>query len=340
MEFEPLVVEDGNLVDIDEILPKPSPASRHRTSRWRYLGLFLVGVLVLSVVMVSKVRSVHKRFEDLQDTYANGVIGLNKELPHNALSRGCKAGSVCMCDNSVTVDGCYSWNYQVGDVFIFDVGPGATPENIVENAAMMAIYEGAVHASTVTEVNGPMDKNLTNVIITEALKGSTMKVVQNTLGDILRGRIYRSLWIKRVDKSRFQKFDSHAETIKQWGRNHKGEPFDQELMLQKAIPFPWRWIAPNWIEALPGCDGRKKALDLYHAGGPRKWFCSQLVSWTLAFAGGLNTDYGDAGDCVTPPWDGHIEYLQMAPGDLLNQPFWDPASLHIPCPSGCTVDLV
>merc|ERR1719162_1097390 len=73
---------------------------------------------------------------------------------------------------------------------------------------------------------------------------------------------------------------------------------------------------------------------MYDAGGPGKWTCSQLVAWTLAFAGGLNTDYQNPYDTCKngqPGWV--IQDIQECPGRLMEEDnIWDPAiTWSMPC---------
>jgi hypothetical protein len=323
-----------------ELTPNLLPKQRCNVTRGTFLRLSLLALVVAGVLSIAAVRRASMLFESLADEYANSAgvkdsISL-AALPPDALSRGCVPGAVCLCQHGA--GSCKSWTFQVGDVLVFQYGPATNPELGTENFLMQSLYNGAVHSAIVTEVHGPA---LTDIIVTESLKGNHDAVYAGTMLEVLGMRMYHGVWINRVDTARFPNFVNRITDIANWARARVGEPFDRALMFQKAIPFPWRWAAPNWIEACPGCDGRKKALDLYNSGGPGKWFCSQFVAWTLAFPGGLNTDYGSNGACVTPPWDGHVEFLEVAPGDLIHQPFYDANGIYASCAGqyGCDIGV-
>jgi hypothetical protein len=232
---------------------------------------------------------------------------------------------------------CYAWRFEVGDVLIFGVAPETnTPMETISAITMDILYAGACHSAFISAVNGPA---LTDIVVTESLKGPHMAVFASSLQEVLAGRQYTYVWLNKVDRARFPNFVNRVAEIGTWSAARVGEPFDTQLMVEKSVPFPWRGTDPHWIEALPGCSGREKALNLYKSGGLGKWFCSQLVAWTLAFPGGLNTDYGSNGDCVTPPWDGHVEFLEVGPGDLIHQPFYDASGIRVPCEQGCDIGV-
>lgn len=335
MESEPILKEDACDNDLEretysEFSPKPCLASYHLT-RGRCFRLSLLALVTVGLLGAGLVWKANQLFESSVDGYTKSarvkdVISLVR-LPPDAGSNGCVPGTVCVCDQAGKRS-CVSWTFEVGDVLIFQFMPSTTIPMGVANLFMQALWKGAVHAAIVTEVRGPA---LTDIVVTEAMKAPHNKVFSSTMDHLLGRSLYHGLWIRRVDRARFPNFVNHFNDIATWAHAHVGEPFDMALMIEKAVPFPWRWTDPHWIEALPGCEGRAKALNLYHRGGPGKWFCSEFVAWTLAFPGGLNTDYGDKGACATPPWDAHVEYLEVAPGDLVDQPFYDTSGVFVSC---------
>jgi hypothetical protein len=329
-DYDPLLngnddAEDAGIVEVD------------RSSRCR---LFRISAVVLTVfgllgaTLLGRVHAVHERHAD---EYANlARAGVDKAVAlyaQTGLSAGCPPGvGTCFCDRQSGL--CKRWHFQVGDTLVFAYGPDSNLELQVINAVMKMLYSGAVHAAIVTEVKGP---GLADVIVTECLKGNHDSMIISNMNEVLNYRQYHGVWVRRVDTARFPNFASRSATMTSWGQARNGEPFDRSLMFKKMILAPWRYLEPGWIAALPDCQQRQKALTLYHNGGPGKWFCSQYVAWTLAFPGGLNTDYGDAGGCATPPWDGKVENLQPAPGDLISQPYWDASNFYASCPEGCEI---
>jgi len=118
-----------------------------------------------------------------------------------------------------------------------------------------------------------------------------------------------------------------------WAQERVGEGFDQQMM----IPFKRRFSASSrYVPINPACKDRKRAMAMYREGGPGKWICSELVAWTLAFAGGINLDYkSDSDDCELPPWP--VQNIQPFPGELSSAAFFDPnTKWRMPCQdAGC-----
>lgn len=247
---------------------------------------------------------------------------------------GCSTqGAVCICDGYGVQKKCREWVFKVGDVMIFGRGPATTPMLAAINMAMEATGPGAVHAAIITEVRGP---NMTDIIVTECLKEPHLKILQSNMEEVLQYRQYHDVWIRRVDATRFPKFASRASAITQWANQRIGDPFDKQ-MLYPGI----RITEPSFFPKDAGCDQRERALEMYRRGGPGKWICSQFAAWTLAFAGGLNTDYPGPGasTCAAPSWDGVVDFLEPSPNDLINQKYWDNSNYHVVC-KPCRIDMI
>jgi len=246
---------------------------------------------------------------------------------------GCEnLGVFCMCDVNYK---CKSWNFEVGDVIIFGTGRD-TLALAGFNFLARSFLHGAVHAAIVTDVRGQRPGD---IIVTEALADQKQRVVQGNASAIFTHRTYHDVWIRRVDAIRFPLFTSRSLDIAHWANQHAGDPFDSAMMYPGVRNID---DSDNYIQPEPDCAKRQAALQMFQAGGPRKWMCSQFVAWILAFAGGLNTDYPDGGSCPVPKWDGKVENLQPSPGDLLQQPYWDAHDFHIVCANqwttnGCSV---
>jgi hypothetical protein len=326
------LIEQG---DANNYAAKADTAGDQRY-RLRYAAM---SVALFALLAIAAVRRVDSILESHADEYANFRKASIDDsvsfaaLPHN--ETGCDNNTICFCsygkDGSM-VKGCKQWTFKVGDVLIFQYGPANDLELKVINLVMNTLFDGAVHAALISEVHGP---DLKDIIVTECLKGNKMRMISSTLYEVLGFRMYHGFWIRRVDKERFPQFAQKAQAITAWSKARVGEPFSKAGIAEKAIIFPWRYASPSWIAANPGCAQREKAMKLYRKGGPGSWFCSQFVAWTLAFPGGLNTDYATSKSCSVPRWTGMIENLQPAPGDLINQPVWDNSSFFMPCPMGC-----
>lgn len=263
--------------------------------------------------------------------------------------------AVCFCPQDKEL--CTQFRFEVGDILIFGHGPSNTPELALENGLMQLVAHGAVHASIITAKTGAF--GLDGYIITEALKpmaGSAESgVVESTLCELLDHRQYHDVWVRRVDKARYPQFFAKLPAMASFAKQQLGEPFDNNML------FPGIRISdPNWFPQNPNCLDRQRAIDKYKAGGPDKYMCSQLVAWTVAYGGGLNTDYGaqagsDGGlsgggysggggasgqgcENDVPGWV--VPHLQPSPGDLLEQPYYDASRYHVLCKGGCGAGFV
>jgi len=313
---------DGLLAD-EKGLPEASPLEA-RARRRGCSHHYAIPFVILLVVGVVSFCSLSVLLDPSQGYYNMKVSDSTNLWEFTPDHPGCvDNGGLCMCGPDHQ---CHQWDLQVGDVFVFGYGPDTLSLAFV-NVVARAFSHGAVHAAIVTEVNGP---GLGDILVTEAIADTRMTIMQTKVSDLLNHRSYHEVWIRRVDSTRFPMFASKAAAITQWANQHVGDDFDK-VMLYPGI----RNIADvgNFIPNKPNCAQRTKALQLYQAGGPRKWMCSQFVAWTLAFAGGLNTDYspGGSSSCAAPAWDGKVESLQPAPGDLIHQSFWGSKGFHVVC---------
>jgi hypothetical protein len=343
--FSPIAVEDPE--DAEHVEEGATRAGCRKHNRTLPIGAgLLVFVGFLAVAVIRKLDAMHEEYSDTYAGFAHASLGKGEAVSLAALPAAhapcVNNGGTCFCSRT---GGCKQWTFQVGDVLIFSYGPNSNAELTMINNVMRLFYQGAVHSAIVTEVNGAA---LSSIIVTEVIKGMKNRVIRSTMEEVLNYRQYHGVWIRRVDAARFPKFARKGAALASWGNARLGEPFDKGLMLKKVVLFPWRWFDDNWIAPNPDCGQRHKAMDLYHRGGPGKWFCSQFVAWTLAFPGGLNTDYGagqglgasSSAGCSLPSWDGKVDYLQPAPGDLIQQSFYDQSNFYMDCPKGCDNGLL
>jgi len=269
-------------------------------------------------------------------------------------------GSVCICTGSYTVSGkdsygfnkleatklesqtaCQPWKFMVGDL-IFVEKPSGHQKKFQE-ASIVARFTGSpvVHNAMVTRVP-PIGEQQTgeNVIVTEALKGVWKKVVQNTIRTLVERYPFGGVSIRRVDAEKYPNFFSPVvqSQITSWADSIVGQPFDTVMVnpAKKRLFTDGRFIDPI---GGPSCDERKRADKMYAKGGPKKWICTQLLAWTLAFPGGLNLDPTNTEPlCDVPKWV--VKDMQPNPGDMLTAPFVAKSDWKIPCGThGCWIGV-
>lgn len=205
---------------------------------------------------------------------------------------------------------------------------GFTGSKVVHNAVVMEVPPGAQTADT--------------VFVEEALKGVWRKVMRNSLTTLVTRYPFGGISVRRVDAAKYPSFFTPETTarIVQWGQKILGEPFDTVMVNPMKKWWDQWYVSPN-----PGCAQRKAANELYARGGPQKWICSQLMAWTVAFAGGLNL--GVDGDGIRDgDWGCKIDQyvvqdLQPFPGAMLNAAWTDPnIQYRAPCaPTGCFIGV-
>jgi hypothetical protein len=266
-------------------------------------------------------------------------------------------GSICICSGGYAINGvdkngynmfqatpkstaCQQWRFKVGDVILVEK-PAEMKQAYVPAYVVAAVSNSpVVHVAIVTKVP-PLGVNQTadNVIVTEALKGAWKRVLQNSFREIVERFPFGGISIRRIDEKRFPRFFSpeRQAAITQWGDARVGDGFDQDML----IPLKRRFAAgKRYVSINPDCKERKRALKMYKTGGPGKWICSEFVGWTLAFAGGINSDYGLlSSGCDVPTWT--IKNIQPLPGELTDMSFFDPKMpWHMPCEAvGCFVGV-
>jgi len=276
--------------------------------------------------------------------------------PYTVESSCVPDGRICICSQGFILSGsdvhndniftkmpgatgaCNQWHFQVGDVILVEKPSAVKKEYIPAMVVAAATNSPVVHTAIVTKVPPPgVNQTAENVIITEALKGAWKQVLQNSLREIVERFPFGGISIRRVDAKKYPRFvlPDRLNRISEWADKRVGDGFDNHML----IPVKRRFTTGNrYIPINPSCADRKKAIALYKAGGPGKWICSELVAWTLAFAGGINTDYGAISeDCEEPSWK--IKNVQPFPGELSDAEFFDPAiRWRMPCgETGCFV---
>jgi hypothetical protein len=233
---------------------------------------------------------------------------------------------------------CQQWTFKVGDVILVE-RPSVLKQAYIPAYVVSTVSNSpVVHVAIVTKVPAPgINQTADNIIVTEALKGSWKQVVQGNFRNIVERFQFGGVSIRRVDAKRFPLFFSaeRQAAITTWADSRVGDGFDEDMM----IPLKRRFAAKDrYIPVDPHCKDRLRALEMYKKGGPGKWICSQFVGWTLAFAGGINTDYGLLSDsCQVPSWT--LKNVQPLPGQLTDMDFFDQNLLwHMPCTGlGCFV---
>jgi len=278
--------------------------------------------------------------------------------PYTVESSCLPDGRICICSQGYIVSGsdvhndniftkmpgasgaCNQWLFQVGDVILVDKPSAVKQKYIPAMVVAAATNSPVVHTAIVTKVPPPgVNQTAENIIITEALKGAWKQVLQNNLREIVERFPFGAISIRRVDAKKYPRFFSpdRLAKISEWADKRVGDGFDNHML----IPIKRRFTTGDrYIPINPSCADRKRAIAKYREGGPGKWICSELVAWTLAFAGGLNQDYGTISeDCEEPPWT--IKNVQPFPGDLSETDFFDPnIKWRMPCDDfGCFVGV-
>lgn len=318
----------------------------------------MIGMELFERDLVSKL-DLHRSFQ--KTSAMSGAVSL-VEMPliptqPYSTNTGCHPdGRICICSQGYAVSGidkygyntfkkvddktpstgCQQWDFQVGDVLLVDK-PAAVKQAYIPAMVVASVTNSPiVHAAIVTEVPPPgVNQTAENVIVTEALKGSWQRLVQNTLRDVVERFPFGAISIRRIDAKRFPRFfqPQRRHEITQWARQRVGDGFDKQML----IPLKRRFTTKDRYTPIdPACEDRKKAMAKYKQGGPGQWICSEFVAWTIAFAGGINIDYGSlSDDCDVPPWT--VKNLQPFPGDLADTEYFDPdIKWRMPCHAeGC-----
>lgn len=264
-------------------------------------------------------------------------------------------GRICICSGGYMVSGsdvyndnllrpqhgataCKLWHFQVGDVILVDKPSAVKPEFFPAMVVATATNSPVVHAAIVTKVPPPgVNQTAENIIITEALKGAWKRVLQNTLREIVERFPFGAISVRRVDEKRYPRFFSpeRLNAMSEWADKRVGDGFDNKML----IPIKRRFTTGDrYIPIDPSCEDRKRAIAKYREGGPKMWICSEFVAWTLAFAGGINQDYGAiSDDCELPSWN--IKNVQPFPGELSDTEFFDERiQWRMPCEdAGCFI---
>jgi len=277
--------------------------------------------------------------------------------PYQADASCKQDGSICICSYDFAVTGvdddgfnilkkqtsasaCQQWTFKVGDVILVE-RPSVLKQAYIPAYVVSTVSNSpVVHTAIVTKVPSPgINQTADNIIVTEALKGNWKRVVQGTFRNIVERFSFGGVSIRRVDAKRFPIFfsDRRQKEITQWANAKVGEGFDEDML----IPIKRRFAAgERYIPIDPSCKDRLRAIEMYKRGGPGKWICSEFVGWTLAFPGGINTDYGLLSDkCQVPSWT--VKNIQPLPGQLTDMDFFDQRLLfHMPCTAtGCFVGV-
>jgi hypothetical protein len=87
-----------------------------------------------------------------------------------------------------------------------------------------------------------------------------------------------------------------------------------------------------YVAQEPNCAQRQRARALFQDDKAKAWVCTSIVTWALAFPGGLNGDprLQDPG-CTEPHWI--IRNMQPHPKQLLSMPIWGERA-HLRCVGG------
>jgi hypothetical protein len=268
--------------------------------------------------------------------------------PYRQIDACPDTGAVCICsEDYVATDknangenvfqpqsgsvACQPFRFQVGDVIFFEKPKGQGPAFFQANTVARFTNSPIIHSGIVSYVPPEETKvqNADDIIVTEALKGNYKTVTQQTLRHVIQRWNFGAYQIRRVAPT-FDSFKSHSQDITTFLNGVKDQDFDSDMMMpgKKEWGTNGRYIDPRRSVA---CGERQRAFEIFKTGGPGKWMCSQLVEWTLAFAGGLNLDYSPDDHCTGPGWT--ITDLQEWPGRLLGEyNLWDPSiTWRMPC---------
>jgi len=378
-QYQPVDIEGGDHQELNGRDRVFRPAALLRRS---LCAALLVGALFCLSEMagsyVVKSMDVHREFQrsSLRDTV--GLWDHADDSPFVNEWSCPQDGRVCICAHGFAPDGlnkngevkfveregwsgCQPWFFKVGDVLAFERPTGGDQEQLFTAAKLVSTVTGSpiVHTGIVTQVPPPgVNQTGENVIVTEALKGMWQEVVQNPLRYVIERWPFGGFQIRRIDPVRFPKFRDRAQQVAEWASAKVGQPFDKDML----VPFKRRWTTGRrYVTPDPDCEERKRAFKMYQEGGPGKWICSELVSWALAFAGGLNLDYpekapddekdekdekedkedkddkDDKDRCIFPRWN--IKNIQQNPGQLFRDDIYDPnITWKVPCGElGCYV---
>jgi len=273
---------------------------------------------------------------------------------------GCKDdGSICVCTEENVVIGedalgynqfqpqigataCQMWKFKVGDMIFVEKPSGDQHQYPEANIVAKVTGSPVVHTAIVTQI--PVEgvrQTAENVIVTEALKGQWKKVLQNRFRVLIERYPFGGISLRRVDEKKYPDFFTPAAAAKMtaWANSVLDQPFDTTMVnpAKKRLFTKGRYINPDTWGGGPNCDERNRAVQMYNAGGPGKFICTQLVAWTIAFAGGLNTNPKNVdGQCAVPAFT--VKDLQPNPGDMLKVPWVGPGNWHIPCGTkGCYI---
>lgn len=119
-----------------------------------------------------------------------------------------------------------------------------------------------------------------------------------------------------------------------------GQPFDTKMVnpAKKQLFTEGRFISPGLL-GQPACSERIRAQKMYEQGGPGKWICTQVLAWTIGFAGGLNENKSNTElGCSAPKW--LVTNMQPNPGTMLTADFVAPGEWRVPCgPHGCFIGV-
>jgi hypothetical protein len=233
---------------------------------------------------------------------------------------------------------CATFRFKVGDAIFFEKPKGEGPAFFDANLVAKYTNSPVIHAGIVSFV--PPEQivgfqNPDDIIVTEALKGNYKKVTQQTLRHVIQRWAFGGFGIRRVDP-KYVNFQNHYQDITNFLNSVKDQPFDPDMVnpAKRSWATKGRYITPN-----PDCQERARAYAMFKAGGPGKWICSSLIAWTLAFPGGINSDYKNPYDqCTGPGWP--LTNLQEWPGHLERESnIWDThIQWHLPCNEmGCWV---
>lgn len=352
---------DYNVIDTDgtRILPM-RPAKSIKSVLLIALGAIVICIGLAELLERGLVSGLdtHRSFRKTSPAM-RGTVKLMEVPPMRpyAVESSCLPdGRICICSQGFIASGsdvhndniftkmpgatgaCNQWHFQVGDVILVEKPSAVKQEYIPAMVVAAATNSPVVHTAIVTKVPPPgVNQTAENVIITEALKGAWKQVLQNSLRQIVERFPFGGISIRRVDAKKYPRFfaPDRLNEISEWADKRVGDGFDSHML----IPIKRRFTTGDrYIPINPSCEHRRSAIAKYKAGGPGKWICSQLVAWTLAFAGGINTDYGAISeDCEEPSWK--IKNVQPFPGDLSDAEFFDPAMRwRMPCDdTGCFV---
>lgn len=252
-------------------------------------------------------------------------------------------GMVCICTSGYDADDkvvdyrivtCKQWHFQVGDVLL---ARKPADSSLTKNAPSLVIamvsHSDYIHAGIVTNVP-PAGVNQTgdNIFVMEALKGNFKEVKNNSIRNAIQRWPFGGYKIMRPSSTKFPTYytPATAQQIQSWASQQIGKKFDSEMLK----PFKRRFTTgKRFVKLEPDCNERRRALDFYTQGGPEKWICAQLVAWTLAFAGGINRDYGKTADnCDLKEWV--FKNLQPNPGELERFSIWDESNYFtVRCPT-------